>query len=217
MIMQAPAAIVSPLASPPTKPAPIAHAEQFIFCDCTRTAELIIERFDFPSFVPTAITVGHDTPEIATIRKDAEVFVVTNSVELLDPVNVATLLGREVRCYTGTIEALKPEEIVSALEGAVTVHPVVYPAESATDAIAVRVDAYYDSGRKEFILRNSAGRWLSHTADGFRMLVKENGIAPIEVTPIESWRRSSTRETLDTLVDWPAIRLVFTNPMGFGY
>ncbi|HEY3900838.1 MAG TPA: hypothetical protein VGM54_19665 [Chthoniobacter sp.] len=39
------------------------------------------------------------------------------------------------------------------------------------------VDAYYDSNKKEFLIRNTAGRWLSHPAWQFQMLLTTAGIA----------------------------------------
>ena len=38
-------------------------------------------------------------------------------------------------------------------------------------------DAYYDAGKKEYLVRNSGGRWLSHLAGGFKMLLRKNGIS----------------------------------------
>lgn len=42
------------------------------------------------------------------------------------------------------------------------------------------VDAYYDASRKEFALRNERGRWLSHSATQFAMLLRHDGIATKE-------------------------------------
>lgn len=39
------------------------------------------------------------------------------------------------------------------------------------------VDAYYDACKKEFVMRNEAGRWLSHPSRQFTMLLKTSGIA----------------------------------------
>lgn len=46
------------------------------------------------------------------------------------------------------------------------------PEEPAT------VDAYYDASKKEFVMQNKAGRWLSHPGRQFAMLLKTQGIAP---------------------------------------
>lgn len=40
------------------------------------------------------------------------------------------------------------------------------------------VDAYYDSNRKEFVMRNGSGRWLSHPGRQFSMLLKTSKVAP---------------------------------------
>jgi hypothetical protein len=53
---------------------------------------------------------------------------------------------------------------------------------TADDPPALPVEAFYDSTRKEFVMRNSAGRWLSHPAQQFRMLLKTSGIAPDNYT-----------------------------------
>ena len=39
------------------------------------------------------------------------------------------------------------------------------------------MDAYYDAAKKEFVMRNDAGRWLSHPRTQFAMLLKTSGIA----------------------------------------
>ena len=59
--------------------------------------------------------------------------------------------------------------------------PDKQPARATEDVVvhgALAVDAYYDSGRKEFLMRNEAGRWLSHPYGQFQMLLKTAGIAP---------------------------------------
>src|SRR4030095_2378892 len=43
---------------------------------------------------------------------------------------------------------------------------------------SVPVDAYYDSNRKEFMLRNDEGRWLSHPSRQFSMLLRTANKAP---------------------------------------
>jgi hypothetical protein len=39
------------------------------------------------------------------------------------------------------------------------------------------VDAYYDSARKEYLVRNQGERWLSHATTAFKMLVREKGFS----------------------------------------
>lgn len=46
------------------------------------------------------------------------------------------------------------------------------------DPTAGTVEAYYDGNKKEFVMRNAAGRWLSHPGRQFAMLLKSAGTAP---------------------------------------
>ncbi len=55
------------------------------------------------------------------------------------------------------------------------------------------VDAYYDSSRKEFVMRNGSGRWLSHPSLQFKMLLRTSGIAP---TPTQA--EAIMAEIIDT-------------------
>ena len=43
---------------------------------------------------------------------------------------------------------------------------------------APAVEAYYDASKKEFVMRNAQGRWLSHPSRQFAMLLAVMGIAP---------------------------------------
>ena len=62
--------------------------------------------------------------------------------------------------------AIKPKKAKTASNG-------------STPATALRpsFDAYYDAVRKEYLVRNSGGRWLSHPVASFKMLLRKHGIS----------------------------------------
>lgn len=51
----------------------------------------------------------------------------------------------------------------------------VEAAPGSTDPTAATIDAYYDSVRKEYLTRNSGGRWLSYGEPAFRRVLKSKG------------------------------------------
>jgi hypothetical protein len=51
----------------------------------------------------------------------------------------------------------------------------IAPASGPADPPSPTIDAYYDSVRKEYLTRNSGGRWLSHGEPAFRRLLKSKG------------------------------------------
>jgi len=51
----------------------------------------------------------------------------------------------------------------------------VITADADTSPALPTVDAYYDSARKEYLMRNSGGRWLSHSEAAFKRLLKAKG------------------------------------------
>jgi hypothetical protein len=48
---------------------------------------------------------------------------------------------------------------------------------TGTSSPAPFFDAYYDAARKEYLVRNSGGRWLSHQSASFKMLLRKHGIS----------------------------------------
>jgi hypothetical protein len=51
----------------------------------------------------------------------------------------------------------------------------VDPTTSTAPTAGPPLDAYYDAARKEYLMKNSGGRWLSHGESGFRRLLKSKG------------------------------------------
>jgi hypothetical protein len=45
------------------------------------------------------------------------------------------------------------------------------------DAENSKIDAYYDAARKEYLVCNSGGRWLSHASASFKMLLRKHGVS----------------------------------------
>lgn len=51
------------------------------------------------------------------------------------------------------------------------------PVAKATPQEEWKVDAYYDSAKKEYLMRNDGGRWLSHGFDAFKRILRSLGIS----------------------------------------
>ena len=90
----------------------------------------------------------------------------------------------------GKLEAFGGTLVVQALtECSITNSPANFKtwlgslAEKAADrasgeaSLGRVVDAYYDSAKREFVMRNDRGRWLSHPSQQFAMLLITSGLA----------------------------------------
>ena len=60
-------------------------------------------------------------------------------------------------------------EVISGAE-------VVQISREASEIDFASLDAYYDGCKKEFVMRNKAGRWLSHSSKQFAMLLRTSGV-----------------------------------------
>jgi hypothetical protein len=50
-------------------------------------------------------------------------------------------------------------------------------AEAASETVPTAVEAFYDIARKEYLMRNAAGRWHALDQAGFKLRLRENGYA----------------------------------------
>lgn len=53
--------------------------------------------------------------------------------------------------------------------------------EAAVEPLPPSFDGYYDAQRKEYLVQNSGGRWLSHNDSGFKRILRGKGLS--------AWRR----------------------------
>lgn len=72
------------------------------------------------------------------------------------------------------------------------------PREEKKKKALPKVDAYYDGQRKEFLLCNEGGRWLSHGAEAFKRHLRKVGYS----TKVPEGRRlSPAEEVMDTIIN----------------